>query len=127
MTDDQTRARATRLLDLHRAPELLTVVNVWDVISATVVADVPGTEALATASHSIAASYGYADGENITDLRGYSHPEIGVDPEPVRRPELCARAARVGSDGRAYLLKERVHNRARARSLRSGPLPTAAR
>ena len=65
MTDDQTRARAARLLDLHRVPELLTVVNVWDVISATVVADVPGTQALATASHSIAASYGYPDGEQI--------------------------------------------------------------
>lgn len=65
MTDDQTRARATTLLELHRAPELLTVVNVWDVISAKVVADVPGTTALATASHSIAASYGYQDGENI--------------------------------------------------------------
>ena len=65
MTDDRTRARATTLLDLHRAPELLTVVNVWDVISATVVADVDGTHALATASHSIAASYGYEDGENI--------------------------------------------------------------
>ena len=65
MTDDQTRTKATRLLDLHRVPELLTVVNVWDVISATVVADVPGTQALATASHSIAASYGYPDGEQI--------------------------------------------------------------
>jgi 2-methylisocitrate lyase-like PEP mutase family enzyme len=65
MTNDQIRARATRLLELHRAPELLTVVNVWDVISATVVADVPGTQALATASHSIAASYGYPDGEHI--------------------------------------------------------------
>src|SRR6478736_2948734 len=65
MTDDQTRSRATTLLGLHQAPELLTVVNVWDVISATVVADVEGTKALATASHSIAASYGYADGENI--------------------------------------------------------------
>ena len=65
MADDSTRARATRLLELHQAPELLTLVNVWDVISATVVADVPGTTALATASHSIAASYGYPDGENI--------------------------------------------------------------
>lgn len=63
MTD--TAARATTLLELHRAPELLTVVNVWDVISARVVADVPGTKALATASHSIAATYGYEDGENI--------------------------------------------------------------
>ena len=62
---DQTAARASTLLRLHRAPELLTVVNVWDVISAKVVADVPGTTALATASHSIAASYGYPDGEQI--------------------------------------------------------------
>ncbi|MFI7585526.1 isocitrate lyase/phosphoenolpyruvate mutase family protein [Spongisporangium articulatum] len=57
--------RAARLLELHRAPGLLTVVNVWDVISARVVADVEGTTALATASHSIAASRGYEDGENI--------------------------------------------------------------
>jgi len=63
MTTSATRA--TRLLELHRDPALLTVVNVWDVISAKVVADVPGTTALATASHSIAASYGYEDGEKI--------------------------------------------------------------
>jgi len=62
---DQTAAKASTLLRLHQAPELLTVVNVWDVISAKVVADVPGTTALATASHSIAASYGYSDGEQI--------------------------------------------------------------
>lgn len=60
-----TAARATELLALHTAPELLTVVNVWDAISAKVVADVPGTRALATASHSIAATLGYEDGENI--------------------------------------------------------------
>src|SRR4051812_36069211 len=60
-----TAARASELLALHRAPELLTVVNVWDVVSATVVAQVDGTRALATASHSIAASLGYEDGERI--------------------------------------------------------------
>jgi 2-methylisocitrate lyase-like PEP mutase family enzyme len=65
MTDDLTRARAATLLELHRDQKLLTVVNVWDVISATVVAAVPGTAALATASHSIAATFGYEDGENI--------------------------------------------------------------
>lgn len=57
--------RATELLRLHTAPELLTVVNVWDVITAQVVAGLPGTRALATASHSIAASRGFEDGENI--------------------------------------------------------------
>ena len=65
MADPQTRTKAAELLRLHRDPTLLSVVNVWDVISATVVADVEGTKALATASHSIAASYGYPDGEQI--------------------------------------------------------------
>jgi 2-methylisocitrate lyase-like PEP mutase family enzyme len=58
-------ALATELLRLHQDPELLTVVNVWDSISAKVVSDIDGTKAIATASHSIAASYGYEDGENI--------------------------------------------------------------
>ena len=57
--------RAARLLALHRDPALLTVVNVWDSISATVVSGLEGTVALATASHSIAASRGYEDGERI--------------------------------------------------------------
>ncbi|MCB0894041.1 MAG: isocitrate lyase/phosphoenolpyruvate mutase family protein [Nocardioidaceae bacterium] len=65
MTDPTTAARAGTLLELHRAPELLTVVNVWDAISAQVVSAVEGTTALATASHSIAATLGYEDGENI--------------------------------------------------------------
>jgi 2-methylisocitrate lyase-like PEP mutase family enzyme len=57
--------KAVTLQRLHAAPELLAVVNVWDVVTATVVAGVPGTQALATASHSIAASLGYPDGEVI--------------------------------------------------------------
>ena len=65
MSHEATRSRASELRSLHHAKKLLKLVNVWDVISARVVADVPGTTALATASHSIAASYGYKDGENI--------------------------------------------------------------
>src|SRR4051812_8386757 len=62
--------RADALLALHHAPGILTVVNVWDVASALVVADLPETKALATASHAIAASYGYEDGERIpVDLK----------------------------------------------------------
>ena len=60
-----TTDRAAELLRLHRDPELLTVVNVWDVVSARAVATTPGTKALATASHSIAATFGYDDGEQI--------------------------------------------------------------
>jgi 2-methylisocitrate lyase-like PEP mutase family enzyme len=58
-------AKAAELLRLHTDPDLLVLVNVWDVISATVVAGLPGCTALATASHSIAASHGYPDGEHI--------------------------------------------------------------
>jgi 2-methylisocitrate lyase-like PEP mutase family enzyme len=65
-TDAQSLAAQSRtLLDLHASPELLKVVNVWDAISARVVSEVEGVTALATASHSIAASLGYEDGENI--------------------------------------------------------------
>ena len=63
--EDSLEGKAAELLRLHTDPTLLTVVNVWDSISAKVVADTPGTAALATASHSIAASWGYEDGENI--------------------------------------------------------------
>jgi 2-methylisocitrate lyase-like PEP mutase family enzyme len=65
MSHESTRSLAADLLSLHRSEKLLKLVNVWDVVSAKVVAAVPGTTALATASHSIAASYGYEDGENI--------------------------------------------------------------
>jgi len=63
MADLATRARA--LLDLHTAPEILVLTNVWDVVSARVVAGTPGVRGLATASHGIAATFGYEDGENI--------------------------------------------------------------
>ncbi len=58
-------ARASSLLALHTDPEILVLANVWDVVSARVVAATPGAKAIATASHSIASTFGYADGENI--------------------------------------------------------------
>jgi 2-methylisocitrate lyase-like PEP mutase family enzyme len=62
---DMLTAKAKELLRLHTRTEILTLVNVWDVISAQVIASLPGTRALATASYAIAASHGYPDGENI--------------------------------------------------------------
>lgn len=59
---DGTVARAERLRDLYRAPEIVRLVNVWDAASAKVVAGLPQTTAIATAGHSIAAMYGYPDG-----------------------------------------------------------------
>jgi 2-methylisocitrate lyase-like PEP mutase family enzyme len=57
--------KAQTLARLHTAPEILRMVNVWDVATAKTIAALPETRALATAGHSIAASFGYADGENI--------------------------------------------------------------
>jgi 2-methylisocitrate lyase-like PEP mutase family enzyme len=57
--------KAAELRRLHDDPELLVMVNVWDVITAKVLSELPGCRAIATASHSVAASHGYPDGENI--------------------------------------------------------------
>lgn len=57
--------RARILSDLHAAPEILRVVNVWDVVSAEAILALPETRAIATAGHSIAASFGYEDGTDI--------------------------------------------------------------
>jgi 2-methylisocitrate lyase-like PEP mutase family enzyme len=58
-------ARGERLRRLHDDEALLVVVNVWDAVTARLVAELPGCRALATASHSIAEAYGYRDGEQI--------------------------------------------------------------
>ncbi|MCP2637086.1 isocitrate lyase/phosphoenolpyruvate mutase family protein [Microbacterium sp. HD4P20] len=57
--------KAQTLARLHAAPEILRMVNVWDVVSAKAIAALPETRAIATAGHAIAATFGYADGENI--------------------------------------------------------------
>jgi 2-methylisocitrate lyase-like PEP mutase family enzyme len=64
-SSDSRADQAAELRRLHTAPQLLVLVNVWDVASAKVVAGLPGCRAVATASHSIAASFGYPDGEVI--------------------------------------------------------------
>jgi 2-methylisocitrate lyase-like PEP mutase family enzyme len=58
-------ARAAELRRLHDDPDVLVLVNVWDAASARAVADLPGCRAIATASHAIANSFGYEDGQNI--------------------------------------------------------------
>ncbi|MFL2001677.1 isocitrate lyase/PEP mutase family protein [Microbacterium sp. A1-JK] len=57
--------KAQSFAQLHTAPEILRVVNVWDVVSTKAIAALPETKAIATAGHSIAATFGYEDGENI--------------------------------------------------------------
>jgi 2-methylisocitrate lyase-like PEP mutase family enzyme len=89
-----TLDKAQELQRLHAAPELLLVVNVWDAITARTVADIPGTTALATASHGIAASRGYPDGEVIP--RDEMIAEVGLI---ARQTELPVTADLEGGYG----------------------------
>lgn len=57
--------KAQLLRDLHRPGDPLILVNVWDAAGARTVAAAEGCRAIATASWSIAAAHGYADGEQI--------------------------------------------------------------
>jgi 2-methylisocitrate lyase-like PEP mutase family enzyme len=65
VTATELSARAAELRALHVPGDPLVLVNVWDVASARTVASVPDCRAIATASWSIAAAHGYADGERI--------------------------------------------------------------
>jgi len=53
--------KATRLRDLHKAPPVLVLPNVWDAVTARIV-EGEGYPAIATTSAGVAASLGYADG-----------------------------------------------------------------
>ncbi len=61
-----TAAKAAALSALHIAGDPLIVVNVWDAMTARIVARTPSVKALATASHSVAYSLGVEDGEGMT-------------------------------------------------------------
>lgn len=58
--------KAELLNSLHVPGTPLIVTNVWDAMTAKIVADAPGVRALATASHSISNVRGLPDGEGIT-------------------------------------------------------------
>lgn len=53
--------KAARLRELHKAPPILVMVNVWDAVSARLV-EAEGFPAIATTSAGVANSLGYADG-----------------------------------------------------------------
>jgi 2-methylisocitrate lyase-like PEP mutase family enzyme len=62
----ETTAKAAILTSLHCPGEPLIVVNVWDSITARIVAAVPGVAAIATASHAISEAHGVPDNEGLT-------------------------------------------------------------
>ena len=61
-----TAAKADLLLSLHVPGTPLIVTNVWDAVTARIVAAAPGVTALATASHAVSFARGVADGEGLT-------------------------------------------------------------
>lgn len=58
--------KAQLLNSLHVPGDPLIVTNVWDAITARIVAQAPGVKALATASHSVSFARGVSDGEGMT-------------------------------------------------------------
>ncbi|MEO6942116.1 MAG: isocitrate lyase/phosphoenolpyruvate mutase family protein [Terrimesophilobacter sp.] len=58
-------SQAELLRSLHVPGDPLVVFNVWDAVSARVVAATPGVKALATASHSISDAHGVSDGGGL--------------------------------------------------------------
>ncbi len=112
MSDVATRAEALRAL--HRPGDPVVLVNVWDAASARTVAAVPGCRAVATASWSIAAAHGVADGEQLgrsamlaevariveaVDLPVTADLEGGYGETPEEVAETVARAIAVGAVG----------------------------
>lgn len=61
-----TAAKAELLRSLHVPGSPLIVTNVWDAITARIVASAPGVKALATASHAVSFAHGVEDGEGLT-------------------------------------------------------------
>ncbi|MER3390489.1 MAG: isocitrate lyase/phosphoenolpyruvate mutase family protein [Microcella sp.] len=61
-----TAEKAALLASLHVPGDPLIVTNVWDAMTARIVARTPGVRALATASHSVAYALGVPDGEGMT-------------------------------------------------------------
>jgi 2-methylisocitrate lyase-like PEP mutase family enzyme len=59
------QAKAHRLRELHKAPPILLLANVWDVASARIVEEA-GYPAIATTSAGIANMLGYPDGQHIS-------------------------------------------------------------
>ena len=68
MTNKSRQERhANDFLTLHQGPEVLILPNAWDVVSAKIF-EIEGFKAIGTTSAGIAATLGYADGQNMSLL-----------------------------------------------------------
>ncbi len=58
--------KADLLRSLHVPGDPLILTNIWDAVTARIVAGVPGVRAIASASHSVSYAHGVPDGEGMT-------------------------------------------------------------
>src|SRR5690606_23817464 len=83
MTTSQAQ-KAEHLRSLHVPGNPLIVTNVWDAVTARIVAAAPGVKALATASHSISFAHGVPDGEGLTVAQAVEAARTVRDAVPGR-------------------------------------------
>jgi 2-methylisocitrate lyase-like PEP mutase family enzyme len=122
--------KAEQLRRLHHEPEILVLVNIWDVASARTIAALPGCRAIATGSWPIAASLGVPDHEWLTreemlavvgriaaavDLPVTADLESGYGATTSEVAETIARAIRSGIVGCNVEDRERPVEEAAAR------------
>ena len=69
-------AKAELLRSLHVPGSPLIVTNVWDAVTARIVAATPGVKALATASHAVSFAHGVEDGEGLTVQQALAAAEL---------------------------------------------------
>ena len=69
-------AKAELLRSLHVPGTPLIVTNVWDAVTARIVAETPGVKALATASHAVSFAHGVEDGEGLTVQQALAVAEL---------------------------------------------------
>jgi len=64
--------KADLLRSLHVPGTPLIVTNVWDAVTARIVAGAPGVKAIATASHAVSFAHGVSDGEGLSVAQALS-------------------------------------------------------
>lgn len=70
MTTQLEKAQLLNALHVPGTPLILT--NVWDAVTARIVAGAPGVKAIATASHAVSFAHGVEDGEGLTIAQALS-------------------------------------------------------
>ena len=71
-----TADKAALLTSLHTPGTPLIVVNIWDAVTARIVAEAKGVKALATASHAVSFAHGVPDNEGLTVERALEAARI---------------------------------------------------